>query len=82
MIQDEMRFIGFKDFYKRSRKIKSMYDKLSLEEKWTYKYYVYSNALVSQNRLDLIWEYLNEPENSEYFVSRKKLGEQYMKARV
>ena len=82
MIQDEMRFIGFKDFYKRSRKIKSMYDKLPLEEKWTYKYYVYSNALVSQNRLDLIWEYLNEPENSEYFVSRKKLGEQYMKARV
>lgn len=82
MIQDEMRFIGFKDFYKRSRKIKSMYDRLSLEEKWTYKYYVYSNALVSQNRLDLIWEYLNEPENSEYFVSRKKLGEQYMKARV
>lgn len=82
MIQDEMRFIGFKDFYKRSRKIKSMYDKLSLEEKWIYKYYVYSNALVSQNRLDLIWEYLNEPENSEYFVSRKKLGEQYMKARV
>lgn len=82
MIQDEMRFIGFRDFYKRSRKIKSMYDRLSLEEKWTYKYYVYSNALVSQNRLDLIWEYLNEPENSEYFVSRKKLGEQYMKARV
>lgn len=82
MIQDEMRFIGFKDFYKRSRKTKSMYDKLSLEEKWTYKYYVYSNALISQNRLDLIWEYLNEPENSEYFVSRKKLGEQYMKARV
>ena len=82
MIKDEMRFIGFKDFYKRSRKIKSMYDRLSLEEKWTYKYYVYSNALISQNRLDLIWEYLNEPENSEYFVSRKKLGEQYMKARV
>ena len=82
MIKDEMRFIGFKDFYKRSRKIKSMYDRLSLEEKWTYKYYVYSNALISQNRLDLIWEYLNEPENSEYFVSRKKLGEQYLKARV
>lgn len=82
MIQDEMRFIGFKDFYKRSRKIKSMYERLSEKDKWTYKYYVYSNALVSQNRLDLIWEYLNEPENSEYFVSRKKLGEQYMKARV
>lgn len=82
MIQGELRFIGFKDFYKRSRKIKKIYDSLSLEDKWTYKYYVYSNALVSQNRLDLIWEYLNEPENSEYFISRKKLGEQYMKARI
>ena len=82
MIRDEMRFIGFKDFYKRSRKIKNMYERLSLEDKWTYKYYVYSNALISQNRLDLIWEYLNEPENSEYFVSRKKLGEQYLKARI
>lgn len=82
MIKDELRFIGFRDFYKRSRIIKSVYKSLSLEDKWTYKYYIYSNALISQNRLDLIWEYLNEPDNSEYYVSRKKLGEQYLKARI
>ena len=61
MIKEELRFIGFKDFYKRSRIIKSAYMSLSLEEKWTYKYYLYSNSLISLTRLDLMWEYLNEP---------------------
>ena len=55
---------------------------LSLEEKWTYKYYLYSNSLISLTRLDLMWEYLNEPESSEYYVSRRKLGEEYLKARI
>ena len=82
MIKEELRFIGFKDFYKRSRIIKSKYRSLSLEEKWTYKYYLYSNSLISLTRLDLMWEYLNEPESSEYYVSRRKLGEEYLKARI
>lgn len=82
MIKEELRFIGFKDFYKRSRIIKSAYMSLSLEEKWTYKYYLYSNSLISLTRLDLMWEYLNEPESSEYYVSRRKLGEEYLKARI
>lgn len=82
MIRDEMRFIGFKDFYKRSRKIKILYSKMSLNEKWVYKYYVYSNRLISVDNLDLIWEYLNEPKGSEFYVSRKKLGEKYLKVRI
>lgn len=82
MIKEELRFIGFKDFYKRSRIIKSTYMSLSLGEKWTYKYYLYSNSLISLTRLDLMWEYLNEPESSEYYVSRRKLGEEYLKARI
>ena len=82
MIKEELRFIGFKDFYKRSRIIRSTYMSLSLEEKWTYKYYLYSNSLISLTRLDLMWEYLNEPESSEYYVSRRKLGEEYLKARI
>lgn len=82
MIKEELRFIGFKDFYKRSRIIKSTYMSLSLEEKWTYKYYLYSNSFISLTRLDLMWEYLNEPESSEYYVSRRKLGEEYLKARI
>ena len=82
MIRDELRFIGFKDFYKNSRRIKKIYDTLSLDEKWVYKYYVYSNRLISVDNLDLIWEYLNEPKNSDFYVSRKKLGEKYLKVRI
>ena len=82
MIRDELRFIGFKDFYKRSRYIKQIYRSLSIDEKWRYKYYVYSNRLISENNADLIWHYLNENENSEDYVSRRKLGEQYLKVRI
>lgn len=82
MIRDELRFVGFKDFYKRSRYIKQIYCSLPIDEKWRYKYYVYSNRLISENNLDLIWHYLNENENSEDYVSRRKLGEQYLKVRI
>lgn len=82
MVRNEMRFIGFRDFYKRSRHIKQIYHTLTLEEKWTYKYYVYSNSLIPVDKLDLIWEYLNELDNSDYYISRKKLGEQYLKVRI
>ena len=82
MIRDELRFVGFKDFYKRSRYIKQIYRSLPIDEKWRYKYYVYSNRLLSENNADLIWHYLNENENSEDCVSRRKLGEQYLKVRI
>ena len=82
MIRDELRFIGFKDFYKRSRYIKQIYRSLPIDEKWRYKYYVYSNRLISENNADLIWHYLNENENSKDYVSRRKLGEQYLKVRI
>ena len=82
MIRDELRFVGFRDFYKRSRYIKQIYHSLSTDEKWRYKYYIYSNRLIDENNLDLIWHYLNESENSEDYVSRRKLGEQYLKVRI
>lgn len=82
MIRDELRFVGFKDFYKRSRYIKQIYHSLSLDEKWKYKYYVYSNRLIDENHADLIWHYLNEPEWSEDYVSRRKLGEDYLNVRI
>lgn len=81
MINEEMRIVGFRDFYKRSRKIKSYYEKLSVEGKWTYKYYLYSHRFLTESVLDIMWEYLNESKNSEYYVSRKKLGEYYLKVK-
>ena len=82
MIKEEMRFVGYRDFYKRSRLIKQHYHTLSNDEKWTYKYYIYANRLIDDNHADLIWHYLNENENSEDYVSRRKLGEEYLRVRI
>ena len=82
VIREEMRFVGYRDFYKRSRHIKQLYHTLTLDEKWTYKYYIYSNRLLKDNHADLIWMYLNESESSEDYISRRKLGEEYLKVRI
>ena len=82
MIRDELRFVGFRDFYKRSRYIKQIYRSLPIDEKWHYKYYVYSNRLIDQKHVDLIWQYLNESESSEDYVSRSKLGDEYLNVRI
>ena len=82
VIKEEMRFVGYKDFYKRSRILKQRYHVLSNDEKWVYKYYVYSNRLIDQKHADLIWQYLNEPESSEDYVSRSKLGDEYLNVRI
>lgn len=69
-----MRFIDFKDFYNRCDVIKSYYDNLSLRDKYIYKMYVYSNRLVNEKKLNKIWEYLNEPFGSAYYMSKDMLS--------
>lgn len=69
-----MRFIDFKDFYDRCEIIKDYFDDLSLKDKYTYKMYIYSNRLIKEYKLDKIWEFLNEPFGSAYYVSSDMLG--------
>lgn len=69
-----MRFVDFKDFYNRCDVIKSYYDNLSLRDKYIYKMYVYSNRLVNEKKLNKIWEYLNEPFGSAYYMSKDMLS--------
>ncbi|HHX69710.1 MAG TPA: hypothetical protein GX708_16900 [Gallicola sp.] len=75
MFNETLNFIGFRDFYKRSNKLKQEYQKLSLENKYHYKHYVYANPLMSDYYKDLIWEYLNG------FIDRNELKKGYKKAR-
>ncbi len=72
---DTLKFIGFRDFFKRSNIIKKIYSDLSLEEKYNYKHYIYANPLMSDYYKDLIWEYLNG------FIDKKELKKGYLKAR-
>lgn len=82
MVKEEMEFVGFKDFYKRCKKIKEMYLALDLQEKWKYKYYVFSHSLLRDYFKDLIWEYLNEPPTSVYYVGIKKLKDNLSRSRI
>ena len=44
--------------------------------------YVYSNLLLKEWQLDKIWEYLNEPFGSFYYVSYDMLGEYVETSRI
>ena len=75
MVNPSMTFFNFQDFYIHAKRIKEMYACLSVEEKRIYKMYVYSNRLLSDKKVDKVWEYLNEPFGSVYYVSYEMLGE-------
>lgn len=68
-----MRFTDFKDFYNKKDIIKECFDDLSLQDKYMYKMYVYSNELIKRGKLDKIWEFLNEPFGSVYYISSDSL---------
>lgn len=68
LIGENMKFINFKDFYDRRFIIKNAFNLLSTRDKQIYKLYVYSNRLIKEDKLNKIWEYLNEPFGSVYYV--------------
>lgn len=74
MVSPSMMFYNFFDFYENAERIKMEYVNLSVEQKKVYKLYVYSNRLLKEFLADKIWEYLNEPLGSAYYVSRDMLS--------
>lgn len=72
-----MNFYGFKDFFKNKELIKYRYSKMTLEEKRNYKRYVYSTSFETEFARDLMWNYLNDGEKSQYnlyseYISRER----------
>lgn len=71
-------FYSILDFYPNRNKIKMIYKSLSLNDKKLYKNYVYSICFEKEYVKDLIWEYLNDWEESymklidEYIIKRRK----------
>lgn len=74
MVYDDMRFYTFNEFYDQGVRIKNHFINLSLDDKLVYRMYVYSNRHIKDYLLDKIWEYLNEPFGSTYYVSYDMLG--------
>jgi len=65
---EEIMFIGFKDFYKRRKHIKTIYNKMSPKQRQYYKWYIYSHLFLipikpkfdSEKIKDTLWEWLND----------------------
>lgn len=66
-----LRFYGLLDFFPNKEKIKEEYDKLTLDEVIAYKKEVYSICFEREYIKDLIWEYLNEWEESQDNLERE-----------
>lgn len=81
MIKDELRFIGMRDFYKRCEQIKEVYVSLTRDEKQVYKYYVYSRRQLREYTCNIIWEFLNESDDSEYARNKERLYEEIYRYR-
>ena len=82
MVYEELSFLGLKDFCKKARFVKKKYADLMICDKRVYKLYVYSNLLLTEHQADIIWEYLNEPFGSVYYISYQALKEYSFSSRI
>ena len=64
-------FYGVLDFFPNRVKIKEEFDKLTLDEKILYKKEVYSLCFEKEYVKDLIWEYLNGWEESQFNLGKE-----------
>lgn len=61
-------FDNIKEFAKERKINRIIYRTMSYEERKELKEYIYA-LRERTNRKDLMWEYLNEPIDTDYFVS-------------
>lgn len=64
---DEMKFNNFMEFTKKRKLLRVYYILLTYDEKREYKKYIYSLEFKDFFK-DKLWEYLNEPKGSPYYV--------------
>lgn len=82
MIKDNIRFVGYRAFYEKRNYIKAQYSVLGREDKWTYKWYVYSRRQLKEYTCDLIWRFLNNEEDEEFIVTEQMLKDECYKYRM
>ena len=78
---NSMLFYNYKEFFNKRKFIRFNYKFLNIEKKRSYKDFVYSTNLKEYFK-DRIWEYLNEPLISPYYVydyELRKIYETYEK---
>ena len=78
MVNDIMIFPTYNDFFKRREIIKNEFKKLSIDDKKVYRMYLYAQREMSTNKVDLIWEFLNEPDTSIYCPTEHQLKQYFV----
>ncbi len=64
IIDKDLQFYSFIDFFEKKDKIKAKYKTLkNMKEIRIYKMYVYSMCFETENTKDMIWEFLNSDED-------------------
>lgn len=66
-----IKFYGLLDFFPNREKIKKEFDELTLNQKILYKKEVYSICFEREYAKDLIWEYLNGWEESQFDLGKE-----------
>lgn len=61
-------FNDIKEFASQKTINKLIYSNMTYEEKKELKDYIYHNLSDRVDKKDLIWEFLNEPMDSEYYI--------------
>lgn len=73
----ELRFDSFKEFAEHSKINKVIYNCMNRREKRILKNKIYYLLEERNDKRDLIWEYLNEPIESEDFIRISIIMNQY-----
>lgn len=80
MFDETMGFTTYNDFFKRRSYIKEKYQNLDTNGRSIYKMYLYSQRELSTTKVDLIWEFLNEPNTSIYCPTTEQLEQYFVEA--
>lgn len=59
-IEETMWFFTYYDFCDNRKQIKREFDKLTIQQKKFYKWYVYANIHMNETYKNYIWSYLND----------------------
>lgn len=66
-----IKFYGLLDFFPNRVKIKEEFDELTLDERILYKKEVYSICFEREYIKDLMWEYLNDWEYTQFDLAKE-----------
>ena len=77
IIKGSMTFDTFDDFYERRILIKRRFRDATDGYKEVYRLYIFANRTLSTQKAELIWEFLVEPNDSDFNVKNKDLERLY-----